>query len=412
MKINKNKGEVMTKIVYENNGEVEMKKNVNRSNKFWKIICIIVISLIFGAISGVGSVILLSKDNGAIAKKIGFKNWDNLSIPMTETKKIVIEESGAIVDTIEKMSPAVVSIVSKSKMQNIFGDVVTQEGGGTGFIITSDGLILTNKHVVSDTGATYSVILSDGKNYDAKVQSIDPLNDLAVVKIEARNLPVVELGDSDQLVVGQWVVAVGNALGKYQNTVTVGIVSAKERQVEASDPSSGSTESLQGMLQTDAAINSGNSGGPLVNLHGQVVGINTAVASNAQGIGFAIPINAAKKAIDSIKKSGKIIRPYLGVRYLPITPDLAKTSNLKYDYGALVIKGNGLGQVAVIPGSPADKAGIVENDIILEINGQRINSESSLSSLLQRHDVGNTITLKIFHDDGERDVKVTLEEMK
>ncbi|HPL01560.1 MAG TPA: trypsin-like peptidase domain-containing protein, partial [bacterium] len=260
--------------------------------------------------------------------------------------------------------------------------------------------------------ATYSVILSDGKNYDAKVQSIDPLNDLAVVKIDARNLPVVELGDSDQLVVGQWVVAVGNALGKYQNTVTVGIVSAKERQVEASDPSSGSTESLQGMLQTDAAINSGNSGGPLVNLHGQVVGINTAVASNAQGIGFAIPINAAKKAIDSIKKSGKIIRPYLGVRYLPITPDLAKTSNLKYDYGALVIKGNGLGQVAVIPGSPADKAGIVENDIILEINGQRINSESSLSSLLQRHDVGNTITLKIFHDDGERDVKVTLEEMK
>jgi len=412
MKINKNKGEVMTKIVYENNGEVEMKKNVNRNNKFWKVVCIITISLIFGAISGVGSVILLSKNNGAIAKKIGLKNWDNLSIPMTETKKIVIEESGAIIDTVEKMSPTVVSIVSKSKMQNIFGDVVTQEGGGTGFIITSDGLILTNKHVVSDIGAAYSVILSDGKNYDAKVQSIDPLNDLAVVKIDARNLPVVELGDSDQLVVGQWVVAVGNALGKYQNTVTVGIVSAKERQVEASDPSSGSTENLQGMLQTDAAINSGNSGGPLVNLHGQVVGINTAVASNAQGIGFAIPINAAKKAIDSIKKSGKIIRPYLGVRYLPITPDLAKTSNLKYDYGALVIKGNRLGQIAVIPGSPADKAGIVENDIILEINGQRINSESSLSSLLQKHDVGNTITLKIFHDDGERDVKVTLEEMK
>jgi len=402
----------MTKIVYENDGENGVKKSFNRGNKFWKIICVIVISLIFGAISGVGSVILLSKDNGAIAKKIGFKNWDSLSIPMTETKKIVIEESGAIVDTVEKMSPAVVSIVSKSKMQNIFGDVVTQEGGGTGFIITSDGLILTNKHVVSDTGATYSVILSDGKNYDAKVQSIDPLNDLAVIKIEARNLPVVELGDSDQLVVGQWVVAVGNALGKYQNTVTVGIISAKERQVEASDPSSGNTESLQGMLQTDAAINSGNSGGPLVNLHGQVVGINTAVASNAQGIGFAIPINAAKKAIDSIKKSGKIIRPYLGVRYLPITPDLAKTSNLKYDYGTLVIKGNGLGQVAVIPGSPADKAGIVENDIILEINGQRIDSVNSLSSLLQKHDVGNTITLKIFHDDGEKDVKVTLEEMK
>lgn len=402
----------MAKIVYENNDETMVRRNSQKTNKIWKIVCIIVISIVFGAISGVGSIILLSKDNGAIAKKIGFSNWDNLAIPMTETKKYIIEESGAIVDTVDKLSPAVVSIVSKTEMQNMFGDVVTQQGGGTGFIITSDGLILTNKHVVSDTGATYSVILSDGKNYDAKVQSIDPLNDLAVVKIDARNLPVVELGDSDQLVVGQWVVAVGNALGKYQNTVTVGIVSAKERQVEASDPSSGSIESLQGMLQTDAAINSGNSGGPLVNLYGQVIGINTAVASDAQGIGFAIPINAAKKAIDSIKKSGRIIRPYLGIRYLPITPDLEKANNLSYDFGALVIRGNGLGQVAVTPGSPADKAGITENDIILEIDGKKIDSTNSLSSLLQKYNVGDTVTIKISHDGSEKDVKVSLEEIK
>ncbi|PIR27512.1 hypothetical protein COV40_00470 [Candidatus Berkelbacteria bacterium CG11_big_fil_rev_8_21_14_0_20_42_15] len=323
-----------------------------------------------------------------------------------------MEESSAIIDSVKKVSPAVVSVVSKSQVQNIFGDVYTQQGGGTGFIITSDGLILTNKHVVSDANATYTVILADGKNYDAKVQSLDPLDDIAVVKIDARNLPVVELGDSDQLTVGQWVVAVGNALGKYQNTVTVGVISAKERKVEASDPSGGDTESLQGLLQTDAAVNPGNSGGPLVNLVGQVVGINTAVASNAQGISFAIPINLAKKAIDSIKKTGKIIRPYLGIRYLPITPDLAKANNLKYDYGVLVIRGNGIGQVAVVSGSPADKAGIAENDIILGINGERIDENNSLSSLIQKYNVGDTVTLKIFHKDEEKDAKVTLQEIK
>ena len=402
----------MPKIEYLNKGENEIMHAKRGHNGFAKIVLIVLISVIFGCVSGVGSILLLSKDGGALAKKIGFKNWDSMTIPLTETKRIKIEESSAITDAIKKVSPAVVSIVSKSQAQNIFGDIVQQEGGGTGFIITSDGLIITNKHVVSDAKATYSVILSDGKSYDAKVQSLDPLNDLAVVKVEARNLPVVELGDSDQLGVGQWAVAIGNALGKYQNTVTVGIISAKERKVEASDPTGANTENLSGMLQTDAAINSGNSGGPLVNLQGQVIGINTAVASNAQGIGFAIPINSAKKAIDSIKKTGKIVRPYLGIRYLPITPDLAKANSLKYEYGVIVIKGNGLGQVAVVPGSPADKAGIVENDIVLEINNEKIDSSNSLSTLIQKYNVDDTINLKISHKDEEKTVKVTLQEMK
>jgi len=402
----------MPKITYEEPKQLNVNYPKKQSGGFWKIFLIILISLLVGCIGGVGSIIVLSRDGGAIAKKIGFKNWDSYSIPLTETKKIKIEESSAIIDSVKKVSPAVVSVVSKSQVQNIFGDVYTQQGGGTGFIITSDGLILTNKHVVSDANATYTVILADGKNYDAKVQSLDPLDDIAVVKIDARNLPVVELGNSDQLTVGQWVVAVGNALGKYQNTVTVGVISAKERKVEASDPSGGDTESLQGLLQTDAAVNPGNSGGPLVNLVGQVVGINTAVASNAQGISFAIPINLAKKAIDSIKKTGKIIRPYLGIRYLPITPDLAKANNLKYDYGVLVIRGNGIGQVAVVSGSPADKAGIAENDIILGINGERIDENNSLSSLIQKYNVGDTVTLKIFHKDEEKDAKVTLQEIK
>ncbi len=401
----------MPKIEYENPSDLEAIKPKKKRGKFGLIILIVVISLIFGSVSGVGSIILLSKNNGSLAKKIGFINWDNLTIPLTETKKINVQESSAIIDSANKVSPAVVSIVAKSQVQTIFGDTSQSESAGTGFIITSDGLILTNKHVVSDANATYTVIAADGKNYDGKIQSIDPLNDLAVVKITATGLPVVELGDSDQLSVGQWVVAIGNALGQYQNTVTAGVISAKQRDIQASDSTGAATENLSGMLQTDAAINSGNSGGPLVNLQGQVIGINTAVASGAQGIGFAIPINAAKSAIDSIKKTGKITRPYLGIRYLPITPDIAKTNNLKYDYGALVVRGNGIGQVAVVPGSPADKAGIVENDIVLEINGERIDSTNSLTSLLSKYNVGDTVSLKISHAGSEKTVKVMLQSM-
>ena len=399
----------MPKIEYENPDDKKIVYPKKKRRRGWLVVLVVLISMIFGSVAGVGSIILLSENNGSIAKKIGITNWDNLTIPLTETKKINVQESSAVIDTANKVSPAVVSIVAKSQVQTIFGNTAESSSAGTGFIITSDGLILTNKHVVSETSAVYIVITADGKNYDGTIQSVDPLNDLAVVKISANGLPVVELGDSDQLQVGQWVVTIGNALGQYQNTVTAGVISAKRRDIQASDSSGSSSENLSGMLQTDAAINAGNSGGPLVDLEGQVIGINTAVASGAQGIGFAIPINAAKSAIDSIKKTGKIIRPYLGVRYLPITPDIAKANNLKYDYGALVVRGNGLGQVAVVPGSPADKAGIIENDIILEINGERIDSDNSLTSLLSKYNVSDTVSLKISHDGSEKTVKVTLQ---
>lgn len=402
----------MPKIEYENPSELKAVYPKKKRGKVGFVILIVIVSMIFGSVSGVGSIIMLSRDDGSLAKKLGFKNWDKLSIPLTQTMKINVQESSAIIDASSKISPSVVSIVAKSQIQTIYGGTAEAESAGTGFIITSDGLILTNKHVASTINAAYSVITADGKNYDAAVQSIDPLNDLAVIKISATGLPVVELGDSDQLVVGQWVVAVGNALGQYQNTVTAGVISAKQRDIQASSSTGASSENLSGMLQTDTAINSGNSGGPLVNLQGQVIGINTAVASNAQGIGFAIPINAAKSAIDSIKKTGKIIRPYLGVRYLPITPDIAKSNNLKYDYGVLIVRGNGLAQLAVVPGSPADKAGIVENDIILEINGERIGSNNGLTSLLTKYNVGDTVNIKISHSGEEKTVKVTLQEMK
>lgn len=399
----------MTKVEYDDPSfDVSTKRRKGR-NSLGLIVAVMLLSLIIGSIGGIGGVLLLSSDNGALAKKLGVTD---LSIPTTSTEKIVVEESSAIIDATNKVSPSVVSIKTKSTVQNVFGQTYQAEGGGTGFIITNDGLILTNKHVVSDATATYTVVLASGKTYDAKIQSIDPFRDMAVVKIDAKDLPVVELGDSDSLKVGQWVVAVGNALGQFENSVTAGIISARNRTVEASDSAGANSETLNGLLQTDAAINSGNSGGPLVNLKGQVVGINTAMASGAQSIGFAIPINDAKSAIDSIKTIGRIVRPYLGVRYVQINQDLAKKNSLSVDYGALVKSGTSLGQSAVVSGSPADKAGIVENDIILEINGEKITEDNGLLSLIQQYKVGDKVTLKVLSAGKEKEVKVTLEESK
>ncbi|MFA7253676.1 MAG: trypsin-like peptidase domain-containing protein [Patescibacteria group bacterium] len=402
----------MSKLEYEDSSMKEYVADKKNKGAQLAFIVIIVILIFFaGAVGGIGGVVLLSQNNGELATKIGLSRFKDLAIPTTSTQKITVEESNAFIDVVNKVSNSVVSITQKSTVQTILGSYETQ-AAGTGFIITSDGLILTNKHVVSDTNGTYTVIMRDGKTYDAKVQSLDPVNDLAVIKVEARNLPVVELGDSDQLQVGQWVITVGNALGQFQNTVTSGIISAKGRKIDASSASGSSSETLSDLLQTDAAINSGNSGGPLVNLAGQVIGINTAVASGAQGIGFAIPINAAKSAIDSIKKTGRIIRPYLGVRYFEITPSVAKQSSLPSDHGALVQRGRGLTDFAVVPGSPADKAGIAENDIITEVNGQIINEDHSLVQLVQQYQVGETVTLKVVSKGETKEVKVKLEESR
>ncbi|HOX40709.1 MAG TPA: trypsin-like peptidase domain-containing protein [bacterium] len=373
------------------------------------VLLMTIVIFIAGALGGIGGVMLLSANDNELAKRLGV---DDLTIPTLTSQRVVLEESSAIIDATNKVSDAVVSVTTKQSMQDLFGQIYQAQGAGTGFIITSDGLVLTNKHVVENQNATYTVVLRDGKTYDAKVQSVDPFNDIAVLKIDARNLPVVELGDSDALKVGQWAVAVGNALGKFQNTVTAGVISAKDRKIEASDSSGANQETLSNLLQTDAAINPGNSGGPLINLAGQVIGINTAVAQGAQGIGFAIPINSAKSAIDSIKKTGRIVRPYLGVRYIPVTKDFAKENNLSVDYGALVVRGNGIGQVAVVPGSPADKAGIVENDIILEVKGEKIDENNGLIKLIQQYQVGQEIELKVLSKGQEKKVNVKLEESK
>lgn len=288
----------------------------------------------------------------------------------------------------------------------------TQEqeiGAGSGFIVSSDGLIVTNKHVVSDTGADYEVYLSNGKSYKATVLARDSVLDVAIVKIDATGLPYLNLGDSDSLKLGQSVIAIGNALGQFQNTVSVGVVSGLSRSITAGDSGNGATEALDQVIQTDAAINPGNSGGPLLDLDGQVIGVDTAIVQGSQNIGFALPIDSIKTVISSVEKTGKIVRPYLGLRYEVITPDVQKANNLSVDYGVIVLPGQGANELAVIPGSPADKAGIVENDIILDVDGVKLDDTHDLAQLIRGKNVGDTVTLTILAKGVQKDVQITLE---
>lgn len=350
---------------------------------------------------------------------------------IVKNEVVELSEESAVIDVVNKVSPAVVSIsVQKDVSQNNqinpffqgwpwFYDEAPQDtepdwqkvGGGTGFIISSDGYILTNKHVVSDANAKYFITLNDNKEYEAQVIGTDLFNDIGVLKIEATDLPVVELGNSDELVIGQKVVAIGNALAEFSNTVTVGVVSGMGRSIVASDRQ-GSSEKLEDVIQTDAAINPGNSGGPLLNLAGQVVGINTAVSDQGQSIGFAIPVNSAKQIIDGVKQSGQIVRPYLGVRYMMLTESIAKANNMDINHGALVVRGDTPSDLAIVPGSPADKAGIVENDIILAVNGRDLDSDYHLAKAISGFKPGDEITLKIWSKGNEKEVKIVLEQYK
>ncbi len=289
---------------------------------------------------------------------------------------------------------------------------IQQVGGGTGFVIDSGkGLVLTNRHVVNDEDASYTVVTNEGKIYDAEVVARDQVNDLALIKIQANALPAVELGDSDDIQLGQTVIAIGNALGEYSNTITKGVISGIDRNVIAGD-GRGLSENLEGVFQTDAAINPGNSGGPLVNLFGQVIGINTAINREGQLIGFSIPINEAKRLVSSFEKYGRVVRAFLGVRYVNITPVVVKKNNLTVDHGALIIKGADDDQLAIIPGSPADKAGLVENDIILEVNGEKVEIGRSLVKLIGKYDPGQVVKLKILRLSEEKELSVKLEEFK
>lgn len=353
---------------------------------------------------------------GALLVGAAYENDQTLQqlfgIGQPVTNRPEIKDDGNLVETktesdiaglVAKVSPSVVSITTQSSARTYFG-VSEQEGAGTGIVVSANGYILTNKHVI-DGASTVGVILSDGTRYDnVKVIGTDPLNDVAFLKIpDVTNLTPVELGNSSSIRVGQQVVAIGNSLGQYQNTVTSGIISGTGRPVTAQ---SGSTvESLTDLLQTDAAINPGNSGGPLLNMSGQVIGMNTAVAADAQGIGFAIPINGIKGTLSGLLDTGKIERAFLGVNYVPITPETAKVYNLSVQIGAYVYTDRGS---AVAGGSPAEKAGIKDKDIITKVNGVEIGKSGALTTLIGEYKPGDTITLTILRDGKEQAVKVTL----
>lgn len=284
-------------------------------------------------------------------------------------------------------------------------------GGGSGFIVSADGYIVSSEHVVGDKEAEYTAILEPEKKYPAKVISRDPINDIAILKIKAKNLPSLKLGDSSKIELGEEVIAVGNALGEFHDTVSTGVVSGLSRFINAYNGLRGHSESLRGLIQTDAAINPGNSGGPLINMRGRVIGVNTAAMATAQNIGFAIPINYAKKDLEEVKKYGRIKRAFLGIRYILLNQKISKENKLPVDYGALIIRQT-LGEPAVAKGSSADKAGLKEFDIIVNFQGEKITEKTPLSHILQKFKIGDEAILTIVRNKKTKKVKVKLQEKK
>lgn len=339
-----------------------------------------------------------------------------------------------IIEAVREYSPAVVSIIATKDVPIIRryytddpfgfffpqyreeGTERKQVGAGSGFIISKDGMVLTNKHVVIDKEAEYTVFLNDGTKYKVEVLARDPLYDLAVLKInqsgqspeETRTFLTVKLGDSSNLQIGQTVIAIGNALGELQNTVSVGVISGLMRDIVATG--AGVTEVLEGVIQTDAAINPGNSGGPLLNLAGEVVGINVARSVGGENIGFSLPINMAKRAIEQVKEHGEIIYPFLGIYYTMINDELSRAHNLPVDYGAWVGR-DAMGQrtdEAIFANSPAAEAGIQRDDIILEFDNEKLTAKNSLARVIVRYKPGDEVTLKILRNGEEIVKQITL----
>ncbi|MFZ2153078.1 MAG: trypsin-like peptidase domain-containing protein [Microgenomates group bacterium] len=362
---------------------------------------------------------MLMGAGGVVTYKLLGKIENKLNVVSGGSKEIVDEES-VVTKVVEKATPSVVTVtISKTNVisgnmfpgWDIFGDFFggnqinpeeqkIEQDIGTGFIISSDGLIVTNKHVVADSTAKYKVVI--GKDQVVEVKNIyrDPMNDLAILKVDVNSLPTVKLGNSDELKVGQTVIAIGTALGEFRSTVTKGVISGLGRGITAGSPIEGS-ERLDNVIQTDAAINPGNSGGPLFNSSGEVIGVNVAVSQNGQGIGFALPINLVKESIDNFKTTGEFDRPFFGVGYKMISKQSAILNEVPV--GAYV--------QSVVEKSPAEKAGVKVGDIIIEVDSNKLSDEKAkpLASYISNKKIGDTVKIKMFREGKELEISAKLE---
>ncbi len=354
----------------------------------------------------IGALIGLAAYKTTLSGKLALPTQSG-GLTINQQSRVVVTEEDAITSAVAKTSPSVIAIAATQTQPvlNPFDPFAapqqpdsTSNTIGTGFVVSDKGIIVTNRHVVSDPNAKYTVVTRDAKKLDITKIYRDPTLDLAILQVNSTDLKALDLGDSSKLKVGQIAIAIGNALGQFDNTVTTGVVSGLGRSVTAGDGFSGQSEQLDNLIQTDAAINPGNSGGPLLDSSGNVIGVNVATTQGAQNIGFAIPINSVKAIVDEFVQTGTITRPFLGVSYRYISLDVALLQNVPQ--GAFVEN--------VISGSPADKAGIKAQDIITKIDGQRIDSESKISQITQSKKVGDSVSLEIWTNGTTRTVNATL----
>lgn len=373
---------------------------------FKRVLLIFICLVILGIVTGGALVFDRTKGIALLDRFMPRKNGQS-SVVQT-----VVNEESAVIDIVEKASPSVVTVSIQTPARRVmqfnpFGGGFSQgtQGGtpqdiGSGFVVSADGLIVTNKHVVQDTTGKYKVITNDGKEYEVQSINRDPANDLAILKINATGLTPLEMGASDNLKVGQFVIAIGTALGQFRHTVTTGVISGLGRGITAGDPYQGFAEKLDDVIQTDAAINPGNSGGPLLNSAGQVIGVNVAVAEGAQNIGFALPVNVLRKGLDQFKSNGSFAsKAYLGVQYQMITKQAALLNNVPQ--GAYVQD--------VVADSPAEKSGILVDDIITDIDNDHVADNSDgLSAIIAKKNAGATISVKVWRDGAEKTISVNL----